>query len=82
MAHRLARKQDTASLPVALAAEILAERWMQLVVRELLCGSVRFNDLQRGMPRMSSALLTSGSELQFVGIVGGRRGGSGASSIT
>ncbi|MGB7021353.1 MAG: winged helix-turn-helix transcriptional regulator, partial [Xanthobacteraceae bacterium] len=41
--------------PVSLAAEVLAERWMPLVIRELLCGSVRFNDLQRGVPRMSSA---------------------------
>jgi DNA-binding HxlR family transcriptional regulator len=43
--------------PIAVASEILAARWMPLVVRELLAGSVRFNDLQRGLPRMSSALL-------------------------
>ncbi len=61
--------------PVALAAEILAERWMPLVVRELLCGSVRFNDLQRGVPRMSSALLAHRlKQLQFGGIVERRRG--------
>ena len=56
--------------PVSRAAEILAERWTPLVVRELLCGSVRFNDLQRGVPRMSSALLSRRlSELQHAGIV-------------
>jgi DNA-binding HxlR family transcriptional regulator len=61
--------------PIALAAEILAERWMPLVVRELLCGSIRFNDLQRGVPRMSSALLTQRlKQLQFAGIVERRRG--------
>jgi DNA-binding HxlR family transcriptional regulator len=61
--------------PVALAAEVLAERWTPLVVRELLCGSVRFNDLQRGVPRMSSALLARRlKELQFAGIVERRRG--------
>ncbi|MGB7098630.1 MAG: helix-turn-helix domain-containing protein [Xanthobacteraceae bacterium] len=61
--------------PVALAAGILAERWMPLVIRELLCGSVRFNDLQRGVPRMSSALLAQRlKELQFAGIVERRRG--------
>jgi DNA-binding HxlR family transcriptional regulator len=61
--------------PVALAAEILAERWMPLVLRELLCGSVRFNDLQRGVPRMSSALLAQRlKQLQFAGIVERRRG--------
>ncbi len=64
--------------PIALAAEILAERWMPLVVRELLCGSVRFNDLQRGVPRMSSALLAQRlRQLQFAGIVERRRGDSG-----
>ncbi len=49
---------------------------MPLVVRELLCGSVRFNDLQRGVPRMSSALLAQRlRQLQFAGIVERRRGG-------
>ena len=56
--------------PVSRAAEILAERWTPLVVRELLCGSVRFNDLQRGVPRMSSALLSRRlKELEHAGIV-------------
>jgi DNA-binding HxlR family transcriptional regulator len=63
--------------PVALAAEVLAERWTPLVVRELLCGSVRFNDIQRGVPRMSSALLAARlKELQFAGIVERRRLGA------
>jgi DNA-binding HxlR family transcriptional regulator len=43
---------------VARCAEVLCERWTPLVVRELLCGSRRFNDLHRGVPRMSSSLLT------------------------
>ncbi len=56
--------------PVSRAAEILAERWTPLVIRELLCGSVRFNDLQRGVPRMSSALLSRRlKDLEFAGIV-------------
>jgi DNA-binding HxlR family transcriptional regulator len=56
--------------PVSRAAEILAERWTPLVVRELLCGSVRFNDLQRGVPRMSSSLLARRlKELEYTGIV-------------
>ncbi|MGB6567951.1 MAG: helix-turn-helix domain-containing protein, partial [Xanthobacteraceae bacterium] len=64
--------------PVSLAAEVLAERWMPLVIRELLCGSVRFNDLQRGVPRMSSALLAQRlKQLQFAGIVERRRGAGG-----
>lgn len=43
--------------PVARAAEIITQRWMPLVVRELLGGSHRFNDLHRGVPRMSRTLL-------------------------
>jgi DNA-binding HxlR family transcriptional regulator len=64
--------------PIALAAEILAQRWMPLVIRELLCGSVRFNDLQRGVPQMSSALLAQRlRQLQFAGIVERRRAAGG-----
>ena len=56
--------------PVSRAAEVLAERWTPLVVRELLCGSVRFNDLQRGVPRMSPTLLSKRlKELEHCGIV-------------
>jgi DNA-binding HxlR family transcriptional regulator len=44
--------------PVAQAAEVLTERWTLLVLRELLMGSTRFNELQKGVPRMSSSLLS------------------------
>ena len=44
--------------PIAAAAEILTERWTPLVIRELIDGSSRFNDIQRGVPLMSSSLLT------------------------
>ncbi len=64
--------------PIALATEILAERWTPLVIRELLMGSFRFNDLQRGVPRMSSSLLAQRlRDLQFAGIVERRRGERG-----
>lgn len=43
--------------PLALATEIVGERWTPLVLRELLLGSRRFNDIHRGLPRMSPALL-------------------------
>jgi DNA-binding HxlR family transcriptional regulator len=43
--------------PVARAAEVLAERWTPLVVRELLCGSRRFSELQRGLPSVSKSVL-------------------------
>lgn len=44
--------------PVAKAAEILTERWTPLVLRELLAGSHRFNELRRGVPLMSATLLS------------------------
>jgi len=42
---------------VARGAEVLCDRWTPLVVRELLCGSTQFNDIRRGLPRMSPTLL-------------------------
>lgn len=44
--------------PVAQALEIIGERWTLLVIRELLEGSRRFSDLQRGVPLMSRSMLT------------------------
>lgn len=56
--------------PVAQAAEVLTERWTLLVLRELLMGSTRFNELQRGVPRMSSSLLSKRlRELERSGLI-------------
>lgn len=44
--------------PMSKAMEVLDERWTLLVVRELLLGSTHFNDLRRGVPKMSPALLS------------------------
>jgi DNA-binding HxlR family transcriptional regulator len=56
--------------PVAQAAEVLTERWTLLVVRELLMGSTRFNEIQRGVPRMSSSLLSKRlRELERSGLI-------------
>jgi DNA-binding HxlR family transcriptional regulator len=61
--------------PVAMASEVLTERWTPLVVRELLCGSTRFNDLRRGVPLMSPSLLSKRLKtLERVGVVERRRG--------
>jgi DNA-binding HxlR family transcriptional regulator len=43
--------------PVAVAAELLADRWTLLIVRELMVGSHRFNEIERGLPRISRSLL-------------------------
>ncbi len=56
--------------PVSMAAEVLCSRWTPLVVRELLCGSTRFNELRRGLPKMSPALLSKRlKELEHSGII-------------
>lgn len=56
--------------PVSLASEVLCSRWTTLVVRELLCGSTHFNELRRGVPKMSPALLSKRlKELEQAGIV-------------
>jgi DNA-binding HxlR family transcriptional regulator len=56
--------------PVAKAMEVLDERWTLLVVRELLSGSTRFNELRRGVPKMSPALLSKRLRtLERVGVV-------------
>ena len=43
--------------PVARAAEILADRWTVLIIRELLADIIHFNDLERGFPGVSRSLL-------------------------
>src|SRR5215472_11434865 len=44
--------------PVAKAMGLLDERWTMLIVRELVTGSQHFNDIRRGVPRMSPTLLS------------------------
>ena len=43
---------------IARALELLGGRWTLLIVRELLCGSHRFNDIRRGIPRISRTVLS------------------------
>ena len=43
----------------ARALDLLGERWTLLIVRELLCGSRRFNDVRRGIPRISRTMLSA-----------------------
>ena len=44
--------------PVAKGAEIFNERWTPLIIREMMCGSKRFNEMKRGNPMMSPSLLS------------------------
>ena len=44
--------------PVAMASEIFCSRWTTLILREMFCGSTHFNEMRRGVPRMSPSLLS------------------------
>ena len=45
--------------PLAQAAQLLCERWTLIVVRELIAGSTRFNEIKKGVPTMSPTLLSA-----------------------
>lgn len=65
--------------PVARGAEVLCDRWTPLVIRELLCGSTQFNEIRRGLPRISPTMLaTRLRTLEQFGVV--RRHQSGRST--
>ncbi len=56
--------------PVAKASELLAERWMLLIIRELMLGSHRYSELQRGLSRISPSLLSKRiKQLEAAGII-------------
>lgn len=56
--------------PVAMASEVLCTRWTMVLMRELVAGTTRFNDLRRGVPKMSPALLSTRlKELELAGVV-------------
>jgi len=56
--------------PIAKASEILGERWTHLILRELGAGSESFNDLRRGLPLISPALLSARlKSLEAAGVI-------------
>jgi len=63
---------------MARAHEVLGGRWTLLIVREILCGSCRFNDIRRGIPRVSRTVLSERLQtLVFVGAVSRTEGAHG-----
>jgi DNA-binding HxlR family transcriptional regulator/putative sterol carrier protein len=44
--------------PISRALDVVGERWSLLILRDLILGTTRFNDLSRGLPRLSRALLS------------------------
>jgi DNA-binding HxlR family transcriptional regulator len=64
--------------PVAKAAEVFAERWTPLLVREMLAGSTQFNHIHRGVPLMSRSLLSQRlKHLEQAGVVKRKSGARG-----
>ena len=56
--------------PISKAAEILGERWTLLIIRDMLTGTTHFNDMQRGLPGISRALLIKRlRQLQEAGLI-------------
>jgi len=43
--------------PISMGSDVLADRWTPLIVRELVLGNTRFNDIARGLPGISRSLL-------------------------
>ncbi|HET6948948.1 MAG TPA: winged helix-turn-helix transcriptional regulator [Acidimicrobiales bacterium] len=67
--------------PIVRAVEVLGERWTLLVVREMLTGASRFNDLARGLPGLSRSLLARRlRQMEAAGLV--VRAGDGGYALT
>jgi DNA-binding HxlR family transcriptional regulator len=64
--------------PIAKSLEILGDRWTLLIVRDMLTGTKHFNELERGLPGISRALLASRlRQLQRAGVIEKRFTGPG-----
>lgn len=67
--------------PVARASELLWERWVLLILRELMLGTHKYSDFQRGLSRISPSMLTKRlQQLQVAGIVVRKRISGGRSN--
>ena len=67
--------------PVSLASEVLADRWTPLILREMVIGSTRFNDIERGLPGISRTVLAQRlAHLERKGVVERRPARTGRGS--
>ena len=61
--------------PIAMGAEAIGDRWTPLILRELICGSERFSEINKGMPRISKTLLVQRlKQLERLGVIERRPG--------
>jgi DNA-binding HxlR family transcriptional regulator len=68
--YRIDMKSYGQFCSIARALDLLGERWTLLIVRELLCGSRRFGEIQRGIPRISRTMLSARlRELADAGVI-------------
>ena len=68
--------------PLALAAEVLGERWNILVLSRLIDDCRRFNEIHRGVPLMSASLLSQRlAQLEDAGLVERRPAPEGRGKI-
>lgn len=67
---------------IAKALEVMGERWSPLILRELICGSSRYSEIHRGIPRISPALLSKRlNDLERAGVIA-RDAETGSYSLT
>lgn len=56
--------------PISRALDVLGERWSLLIIRDMVVGATRFNDLARGLPGLSRSLLAKRlRQLEHAGVV-------------
>jgi DNA-binding HxlR family transcriptional regulator len=64
--------------PVAQSLELIGDRWTLLIIRDMLTGTTHFNDLERGLPGISRALLSKRlRQLESAGVIEKRLNMSG-----
>ena len=64
--------------PIACGVEVLGDRWTPLIIRELMVGARRFNEIHRGLPRASRSLLAQRlRDLERRGLLDHTAGGPG-----
>jgi DNA-binding HxlR family transcriptional regulator len=72
--------------PISMGVEVLGDRWTPLVIRELMVGSSGFNEIHRGIPRISRTLLAQRlRQLERAGLVdrvASERGRAGHYALT